>query len=196
MVWTGLLAVVLVGGASASDWAGFRGPGAQGVSGQTGLAVTWSETENLAWKTSLPGPGSSSPIVWGERVFVTCYSGYGVDPNDPGDPNNLRRHLVCIRLADGHVLWDRTVPAVLPEDAFKGRFQEHGYASQTPVTDGQRVYVFFGKTGVLAFDLSGRQLWQTSVGTGSDKTRWGSAASPTLHQDLMFVNAWAESKRL
>jgi outer membrane protein assembly factor BamB len=103
---------------------------------------------------------------------------------------------LCIRAADGKVLWNKTVPAVLPEDPFKDRFQEHGYASHTPVTDGQRVYVFFGKSGVLAFDLDGRRLWQKSVGTGSDKMRWGSAASPTLYNNMVFVNAWDESKML
>ncbi len=195
-MWAVVLVFVFVGFTSASDWTGFRGAGARGVSDETGLVVKWSETENLKWKTPLPGPGSSSPIVLGDRVFVTCYSGYGVDPKQPGDMSKLERHLLCIRATDGKVLWDKIVPAVLPEDPFKGRFQEHGYASHTPVTDGQRVYVFFGKSGVLAFDLDGRRLWQTSVGTGSDKMKWGSAASPTLYDNMVFVNAWDESKTL
>ena len=194
--WAIAIVFVLVSFTSASDWTGFRGTAAQGISDETGLVVNWSETENLKWKTPLPGPGSSSPIVFGDRVFVTCYSGYGVDLQQPGDMNNLKRHLVCISATDGKLLWDKTVPAVLPEDPFKGRFQEHGYASHTPVTDGQQIYVFFGKTGVLAFDLNGRQLWKTSVGTGSDKMRWGSAASPTLYNNMVFVNAWDESKML
>jgi outer membrane protein assembly factor BamB len=191
-----LWAVTWVGQAFAADWTGFRGPGTRGVSEETGLAVSWSETENLAWKTPLPGPGSSSPIVLGERIFVTCYSGYGLDPNRPGDPNNLKRHLLCIRGTDGEVLWDKAVPAVLPEESYHGMLREHGYASQTPVTDGQQVYAFFGKTGVLAFDLDGRQLWQTSVGTDSDQKRWGAAASLAFYKNLLFVNAWDESKTL
>ncbi|MBP7049704.1 MAG: PQQ-binding-like beta-propeller repeat protein [Phycisphaerae bacterium] len=195
-VWTVLWIATWAGQVSAADWTGFRGPGARGVSEETGLAVSWSETENLAWKTPLPGPGSSSPIVLGERVFVTCYSGYGLDPNRPGDPNHLKRHLLCIRATDGEVLCDTAVPAARPEDSYHGMLREHGYASQTPVTDGQRVYVFFGKTGVLAFDLDGKQLWQTSVGTDSDQKRWGTAASPALYKNLLFVNAWDESKTL
>ena len=196
MGWTVVLVVTLAVTAGASDWMGFRGPGARGVSDETGLPLTWSDTENLAWKTALPGPGSSSPIVLGDRVFVTCYSGYGLDREKPGDPNRLQRHLLCLKAVDGGVLWDRAVPAVRPEDAYRGMFREHGYASQTPATDGHRIYVFFGKTGALAFDLEGNQLWQTRLGDGSDKKRWGSAASPALSDEMVFINAWDEGKTL
>jgi len=186
----------LISGRAAGDWAGFRGPGVRGSSPETGLVTTWSETENLKWKMPLPGPGSSSPIVRGDKVFVTCYSGYGVDKGSPGDPSNLKRHLLCINAVDGKVLWDKSVPAVLPEIPYNGRIQEHGYASHTPATDGQRIYVFFGKSGVLAFDFQGNQLWQHGVGTDSDKMKWGSASSVTLCGDLVIVNAWDESKAL
>ncbi|MBN1817277.1 MAG: PQQ-binding-like beta-propeller repeat protein [Sedimentisphaerales bacterium] len=182
--------------AAASDWTGFRGPGSRGISSETGLPVTWSETENLAWKTPLPGPGSSGPIVLGDKVFVTCYSGYGLDPHTPGELSHLKRHLICIRTGDGTILWDKAIPAAMPEDPYKAMLREHGYASQTPVTDGEHLYVFFGKTGVLAFDLDGRQLWQHSVGTGSDKALWGSASSPALTKNMVIVNAWDESKTL
>jgi len=187
---------VCVNNLDAGDWAGFRGSGARGYSQDTGLATTWSETENLQWKIPLPGPGSSSPIVLGDNVFVTCYSGYGVDKKDPGDPGGLARHLVCINRTNGKVRWEKSVPAVLPELPFTSRMQEHGYASSTPASDGERVYVFFGKAGVLAFDFKGNQLWQQSVGTGSDKLKWGSASSVTLYKDLVIVNAWDESKTL
>jgi outer membrane protein assembly factor BamB len=180
----------------AADWPGFRGPNAQGTSNETGIVTTWSDTENLIWKIPLPGPGSSSPIVLGDRVFVTCYSGYGVDKDNPGDPTQLKRHLLCISASTGKVIWDRAVQAVLPEVPFKGRILEHGYASHTPATDGQYVYVFLGKNGVLAYDLQGQQIWQRSVGTNSDRLKWGSAASVTLYKDLVLVNAYDESKTL
>ncbi|MFC1764810.1 PQQ-binding-like beta-propeller repeat protein [Planctomycetota bacterium] len=191
-----LVVLVVSIGVGAEQWSGFRGPDARGQSAQADVVTSWSETENLVWKVPLPGPGSSSPIVWQDRVFVTCYSGYGLDKESPGDPNALKRHLVCVDASSGKVLWDRSVPAVLPELPWRSRFQEHGYASQTPATDGERVYVFFGKTGVLAFNMTGKQLWQQSVGTGSDTKKWGSAASVTLTQDLVIVNAWDESKTL
>lgn len=187
---------LLMSGWAAAEWAGFRGPGVRGSSAETGLVTTWSETENLKWKTPLPGPGSSSPIIWGDKVFVTCYSGYGVEKDNPGDPSNLKRHLLCINTADGKILWDKSIPAVQPEIPFSGRIQEHGYASHTPATDGQHIYTFFGKNGVLAFDFQGNQLWQHSVGTNSDKMKWGSASSVALCGDLVIVNAWDESKTL
>jgi outer membrane protein assembly factor BamB len=99
-------------------------------------------------------------------------------------------------MSDGQVLWQKSVRAVLPEDPYQGMLTEHGYASSTPAADGERVYVFFGKSGVLAFDFDGNPLWQASVGTGSAIMGWGSAASLTLHKNLVIVNANAESEAL
>lgn len=181
----------------AQDWLRFRGDNGAGISpcGQT-PPIQWSETRNLRWKVDLPGPGSSSPIVVGDRVFVTCWSGYAVDRGNPGQQEDLRRHLLCFDRDTGKTLWNKSVAAVLPEDQYGGMFAQHGYASHTPVSDGERVYVFFGKTGALAFDLDGNQLWQTSLGTGSDPRGWGSASSPILYNDLLIVTASAESESL
>ena len=192
-----LLAVAcLAPGARGEDWPGFRGPNGSGVSSEAGLPLTWSDTENIAWKAELPGRGSSSPIVSGDRVFVTCYSGYGLDPWNPGDPEKLTRHLACFSLRDGKALWQKSVPATQPEDPYQGQITEHGYASSTPAADAQRVFVFFGKSGVLAFDREGKQLWQTSVGTGSAMMGRGSGTSLLLHKNLVIVNANAESEAL
>ena len=161
------------------------------------LPATWSETENLQWKAKLPGPGSSSPIVIGGRVVVTCWSGYGTDPDqDAGEQEDLRRHVICFDRQTGKVLWDQVVKPFLPEEPYSGNFTQHGYASHTPASDGKRIYVFFGKTGVLAFDLKGKQLWQTSVGTGSDERHWGTASSPIVYKNLVIVPATIESKSL
>ena len=89
--------------ALASDWMQFRGPGGQGVSNDKGPTDKWSETENVVWKTKLPGPGSSSPITLGDAVFVTCYSGYAESPSDPGDQKSLVRHLVCVDRKTGAI---------------------------------------------------------------------------------------------
>jgi hypothetical protein len=188
--WSGLLAVASVVSLpiQAADWPQFRGPGGQGVAEATGLPVTWSDQENLAWKTALPGYGASSPIVLGEWVFVTCYSGYGLDRENPGQMEDLRLHVVCLDRADGRVRWDKTIEPVLPESE---RVRDHGYAAATPTTDGQRLYVFFGKTGVLALDLEGNVVWQTSV--GSNVHGWGSGTSPVLFRNLVIVNASVES---
>jgi hypothetical protein len=171
----------------------FRGPDGLGICNDKNVPVKWSETENLKWKISLPGPGSSSPIVYKERIFVTCYSDYGLEDSSPGNPEELKRHLLCINRDDGTIIWDRAIKALLPEDAYRGNLREHGYASSTPVTDDESVYVFFGKTGVLSFDFEGKKLWQVGVGTESSNRRWGSASSPILYKDLLFVNASEEN---
>lgn len=189
-----LLAAV-PGPSSASDeWPRFRGPDGSGLAAADARPPTnWSATSNLKWKAALPGPGSSSPIIWGERVFVTCYSGYG-DGSSGAGPEKLQRHLVCLQRNTGKISWDKSVPAELPEDEYSGNLREHGYASNTPVTDGERVYVFFGKTGVLAFDFDGRQLWKVNVGKQSSNRRWGSAASPILCQNTVIINAAEEGR--
>ncbi|MEQ8786721.1 MAG: PQQ-binding-like beta-propeller repeat protein [Pirellulaceae bacterium] len=181
---------------SAADWSRFRGPQGSGVApDDAATPTTWGETENLKWKLRLPGPGLSSPIVVGDRVFVTCWSGYGVEDRT-GDQQDLRRHLVCVDRKDGGAIWSKAVEPYLPEDAFRGMFAENGYASHTPVSDGERVYVFFGKTGVLAFDMDGNQLWKKSVGVDSGDKGWGTSSSPVLYKDLVIVPAAAESKSL
>ena len=96
--------------------------------------------------------------------------------------------------ATGKAKWTADVPGTATEDRYAGYLREHGYASHTPVSDGEAVYVFFGKAGVLAFDMAGKQLWQTSVGTQSDVRGWGSAASPILHGKLVIVNASSEGR--
>jgi outer membrane protein assembly factor BamB len=188
------LALILSTSLSYAEWTRFRGPNGSGVAEGSKLPLTWSATENLRWKADLPGPGSSSPIIVGDKILLTSWSGYGGSQGD--DMQKLRRHVVCVAKADGKVLWSKEVPAVQPEDEAGNMLMEHGYASSTPVSDGKNVYVFFGKTGVLAFDLDGKQLWQTSVGTGSNDRRWGSAASPILHGGNLIVNAYDESGAL
>ena len=149
-----------------ADWPRFRGPNGSATSDERGLPLTWSDGQNVVWKTDLPGPGASSPITTGDCVFITCYSGFGVEGGTAGKQEDLLRHLVCIDRATGKIVWDKSVKAKLPEDRPNRMLSGHGYASSTPATDGERVYVFFGKSGVLAFDLEGKQLWQADVGDG------------------------------
>lgn len=177
---------------TAADWTRFRGPDATGVSDETGTPLHWGPDENIAWKTALPGHGSSSPVTLGDRIFLTAYGGYGLDVDEPGDQDDLMLHVLGINRADGSIVWDTEVKPRLPEPAFDGGFiRMHGYASSTPATDGERLYVFFGRTGVMALTLDGRTLWQTSVGDGTHN--WGSASSPVLHENLVIVNASVES---
>lgn len=182
----------------AGDWPRFRGPNGSGIAPDDKPTPTeWSPRDNLKWKVKLPGPGVSSPIVIGDKVFVTCYSGYGVSRQNVGRMENLKRHLVCVDRKEGKILWDKAVKADLPEDPYSGSgVPSHGYASHTPVSDGERVYVFFGKTGALAFDLEGKQLWKVNLGKESDRARWGSASSPILHKNILIVTASPESETI
>ncbi len=180
----------------AEDWSRFRGENGTGVAiDGANLPTNWSPSENLAWKAKLPGPGSSSPIVVGDKIFVTCWSGYGTEEGK-GSQESLKRHLVCVDRGSGKIVWDESVPAALPEDEYGGMFAEHGYASHTPVSDGENVYAFFGKSGVYAYSLDGKQLWKADVGSGLDPRAWGSACSPILYKDKVIVLAAAESATL
>lgn len=193
--WILVLWISTVGGAGAADWPQFRGPGGLGASDETGLPTTWSDEENVVWKTELPGQGTSSPITVGNRVYLTCFSGYGQSIQDPGEMSQLERHLVCVNRADGQLLWQRTIAPDLPEQPFSGNYLPlHGYASSTPASDGERLYVFLGRSGVFAFDLGGEQLWNADV--GSKTHNWGSATSPVLYKNLVIVNASVESGNL
>lgn len=161
-----------------------------GISESKGLPLHWSLTENIAWKAKLPGPGASSPIVFGERIYITSYSGFFV-PGEKGNKEDLTRHLVALKRVDGTVLWDQKVKAKLPEE---DKIRDHGFAASTPAADAEGVVVFFGKTGVIAFTHEGNEVWRREVG---DKTNgWGSSASPVIHNDLVFINASVENGSL
>ena len=173
--------------AGAQDWNRFRGPSGMGVSDDKNVPETWSESENLIWKSKLPGAGASSPMVIGTKVFVTCYS---------GSSRTMKRHLICFDKNSGEEIWQKSVDAVQPEDSYSGYLREHGYASNTPTSDGEMVYAFFGKSGVFAFDMDGNQKWKFDVGKQSSNRRWGSAASLVMYKDLVIVNAGEEGRAI
>lgn len=173
------------------DWSRFRGPLAMGVSDAKNLPEKWSQSSGIAWKTSLPGAGASSPIVYGNKIFLTSYTGYFVPGEDGGSLDDLQRHLLCLDLSSGKVLWDKAIAAKLPEEE---RIRDHGYAANSVAVDAEHVYAFFGKSGVFAFDHAGKQKWQADVG---EKTHgWGTSASPVLFGNLVFINASVESESL
>jgi outer membrane protein assembly factor BamB len=171
------------------DWTQFRGPNGSGIATPNKLPTTWSAHENVLWKTELPGPGASSPILIGDRIYLTCYTGY---QEGRGDINKLVRHLVCMNRADGKIRWTKELPAKLPEEE-KNR-EGHGYATNTPAADAEHVYVFYGKSGVYAFDHDGNEKWHADVGDGLNG--WGSAASPILYKNMVIINASVESESM
>src|SRR5262249_33540107 len=141
--------------APGADWSEFRGPHGLGISEEKDLPVQWSADKNIVWKTRLPGPGTSSPVTAGKRVFVTCYTGDAVEADKAGNMDDLRRHVLCVDRDNGKVLWTNEFKPVLPEHKYAGEGSYHGYSASTPVTDGERLYVFFGKSGVYCLDLDG-----------------------------------------
>ena len=179
--------------AGAGEWMQFRGPGGLGVSDEKNLPVSWSSEENIVWQSDLPGPGASSPIVVQGRVYLTCYTGYGIEVGK-GEQKELRRHLLCFDRQTGKPLWTKTFEPKLPEHEYQGEGAYHGYAASTPVSDGERLYVFFGKSGVFCFDLDGAEKWHAEVGEGT--SGWGSGTSPVLFGKLLIINASVESGSL
>ena len=178
----------------ADDWLRFRGSDGSGATGATGLALSWGDGENVLWEAKLPGRGASSVILVGNRAFVACYSGYGLDKNEPGNQADLKLHVVCYDAGKGSKLWDQSVSSKAKVQDY-GRFVSlHGYASSTPASDGQAVYAYFGPNGLLAYDLEGKLLWRKTLGT---KTHvFGTANSPVLYENVVIVNAGVESGSL
>jgi outer membrane protein assembly factor BamB len=127
------------------------------------------------------------------RVYLTCYTGYGIEVGK-GEQKDLRRHLLCFDRQTGKQLWAKTFEPKLPEHDYSGEGSYHGYAASTPASDGERLYVFFGKSGVFCFDLDGQEQWQAGVGNGTNG--WGSGTSPLVFGKLLIVNASVESRSL
>ena len=176
--------------AFSDDWSQFRGTNF-GITSKAQLPVRWT-ADNVVWKTAMPGPGASCPVTFGDRIYMTCYSGYGVDRKNPGEPDQLKRHLLCINSKDGSVIWQKTVDAKSARNVYnQWAVALHGYASSTPAVDESGVYVFFGATGLIAFDHNGQQRWTADCGDGVN--RFGSGNSPLLHNHLVIINASPES---
>lgn len=176
----------------AADWSQFRGPSGNGISDSTGLPTEWSAEKNILWKTKLPGHGSSSPVLFGNQIFLTAYTDYGLTVEDQGDPADLRLHVMSINREDGKIMWDKSVAPVNKVQKITKRIVDHGYASGTPACDETGVYAFFGTSGVVAYDLKGNLKWQANV--GSKTAGFGSASSPILYKDFVIINASIESE--
>lgn len=157
--------------AFAANWPAWRGPAGDGVTTETDLPLKWSATENVTWKTPLPGPGNSTPVIWGGKIFLT-----------QAEDDGKKRSLVCYDRKDGHEFWKRTVSAEKPE-------LTHGtnpQCSPSPATDGTLIVACFASAGVLCTDMDGKELWRRDL--GEQRHIWGSGASPVLAGDRVFLN--------
>ena len=154
-----------------SQWPCFRGPTGQGIALETEFPLTWSQTENILWKVELSGRGNSSPVIWGDRLFITSASKDG-----------KVRELFCYSRSQGRLLWKRAAPA--PEK-IERIIRKNSYASSTPVTDGQRVIAFFGNSGFVCYDMEGQLQWKQHVGNFT--TMHGPGTSPVIYRDKVIL---------
>lgn len=178
------------------NWPQWRGPLATGVAPAADPPVEWSDSKNVRWKTELPGRGHSTPIVWGNRMFLTAAVpiGEALAPRPsraPGNHDNLpvthRHKFVALALdrTDGRIVWQQTLNEALPHE------QGHhtaSLASNSPVTDGERLFVFFGSFGLFCLDDNGKVLWRKDFGQMQSLHGHGEGASPALHGDTLVVN--------
>ncbi len=182
-------------GQTQEHWPQFRGPGALGVAPSADLPDRWSASENIAWKTDLPGRAWSSPIVWNDRVFLTTAISLGelespkkglyFGGNRP-DPRQVEveYRVICLELSSGKLLWNKTVHRGTPGGAIH---LKNSFASETPVTDGERVYAYFGNQGLYCLDLEGTPVWTKQMEPHATRNGWGTAASPVLHGDRLYI---------
>ncbi|HTK76838.1 MAG TPA: PQQ-binding-like beta-propeller repeat protein, partial [Gemmataceae bacterium] len=183
-------------GDAQDNWPQWRGPLGTGVAPNARPPLEWDDTKNIRWKKELPGKGHSTPIVWGDRIFLTTAIPYGepVPPRLPARPGahdnlSLTRHhefaVLAVNRRDGAILWQRTVHKGLPHEA--GHVTA-SLASASPVTDGERVYAFFGSYGLYCLDADGKLLWQKSLGQMHSKHGHGEGSSPALYGETLIVN--------
>lgn len=178
------------------SWPQWRGPLGTGVAPNSDPPVEWSETKNIRWKTALPGKGHSTPVIWGERIFLTTAIPYG-DPLPPrnstapgthdGEPVTQRHEFVVLAVnrRDGKILWRTTVHKKLPHE---GGHYTGSLASNSAVTDGAHVYAFFGSHGLYCLDFNGAILWQKQFGEMQTKHGHGESISPVLYGETLFIN--------
>jgi outer membrane protein assembly factor BamB len=178
-----------------SDWPQLRGPGARGVATGKNLPEKWSSEDNVQWVAEVEGRGWSSPIVQGERVFVTSAVSAGDEKNpkkglylggDQSDPSSHEHRWVvwCFDFSTGKPRWKRDVHQGKPD---MPRHIKNNYAPETQVTDGSMIYSYFGDVGLFAHDMEGDPKWKHSWGAFKTSNNWGSAASPVLHGDKVIV---------
>jgi outer membrane protein assembly factor BamB len=173
-------------------WPQWRGPHATGVSKTADPPTEWSETKNIRWKVEIPGRGSASPVVWGDKVFVLSAVPVGVDIAASHQPRGGIRpplpHKFVVMALDrktGKVVWEKTARETLPHE---GAHQQFGtYASSSAFTDGERVYAFFDSFGLYAYDLNGKLLWEKDLGDKKMRNEFGEGQTPVLHGNTIVV---------
>jgi outer membrane protein assembly factor BamB len=179
--------------AYAENWPGWRGPGSLGISAEKGIPTQWDLSKNVKYKVEVPGLGHSSPIVWGERIFVT--TAVNADPAEADwqkgfprverkpDASEISWKVLCYDRDTGKLLWEQTAIRRKPVNQ---RHTKNSYASQTPVTDGKYVYAFFADQGMYCYDFKGKLIWSQDLGGFTMRNGWGTGSSPVLYKDFVI----------
>ncbi|MFC1693564.1 PQQ-binding-like beta-propeller repeat protein, partial [Candidatus Latescibacterota bacterium] len=171
-----------------SYWPQWRGPLGTGAAPKGNPPVEWSEQQNIRWKTALPGPGFSTPAVWGNDIYltaaitteVTASSGMSVKFTKP-----VKFMVVAIDRVSGKIKWERLIREEIPHE---GRHPTGSWAANSPCTDGERVYAFFGSRGLYCFTTEGDLLWEKDFGDMRIRMEFGEGSSPALYKDRLIVN--------
>jgi len=164
------VSMVVQTGPAMKYWPHWRGPSVQGIVEGKGYPDTWSEKDNVLWKVPVPGRGHSTPIVWGDRIFITTAA-----------PDASRRSILSFRRSDGKLLWDTAVPSSPAEKLI----EKNSYASSSPTTDGELIYAYFGNSGVVAVNFAGKIIWHKSL--GEINLYHGPGGSPILYKDRVIL---------
>lgn len=183
---------------AANNWHQWRGPDATGVSRTSQPPIEWSEDQNIRWKVAIGGQGTSTPIIWNDKVFVLTAINTGqVDPSLPKPedqpervfgityPNTSYRFVVlCLDRETGKELWRRTATERIPHEGHHG---DSDFASASPTTDGQRLYCWFGSAGLYCYDLDGNKLWERDLGKAYVGASLGEGCSPVIHDGRLVI---------
>ena len=189
-----LLTPTIAAQAPAADrfWSQWRGPHATGVSRSATPPLEWSETKNVRWKVKIPGRGLASPIVWGDRVFLTTAVPAGIEGDaqhaarGAAKPPGVHRFLVmAIDRASGRTVWERVAKEEEPHEA--AHFENGSWASSSAIADGEHVFAYFESRGLFAYDMNGKPLWQTDLGDKRMRNQFGEGSTPALHGNTLVV---------
>jgi outer membrane protein assembly factor BamB len=188
-----------------ANWGQWRGPLGTGNAPQANPPSEWSETKNVKWKVKVPGSGTSTPIVWGDKIFLLT----AIAPEKKAEPaaaatstnppagrrggfgrsekptDKIKFTVLCLDRKSGATLWQQTATEEIPHEGHHG---DHGFASASPVTDGEHVWAYFGSRGLHCYDLAGNKKWSKDFGDMVTRNSFGEGASPALHGDVIVVN--------
>ena len=199
--------VLVLADASSTDyeknWPQWRGPLASGVSPYGKAPVKWNENKNIKWKIEIPGKGHATPIIWGNKIFVLTAiktdkkiepqkkvpaqptQGQGRGRSMSTTPEHVHKFAIfAINRFDGSIIWQHTAREELPHE---GVHSTGNYASNSPVTDGEHIYAYFGSRGLYCYDMQGKLIWDKDFGEMKTKMGWGEGSSPALYKDTIVV---------